>query len=307
MALLKNMLLSIYQPATAYWRRRYLRQMTAERRVPLAILFYHRVADVDLNPITMTNDQFCRQIDWLSKRFEMISLEEARRRIAEGVNDRPAVHISFDDGYADNMDRAMPFLIERKIPCTYFVSLGHILSGRPFQHDVDNWQALPVNSADEIRYLADEGIEIGGHTRWHTNLGPIIDLPRLEDEITETNRELGELAGRPIRYFSFPFGLPVNMNPIAFEVARRSGCETVLSAYGGLNHPGVDPFYMQRISATENTAALRNWLTYDPRKINLPRYDYEIKEPWSIETDMEEIETKMPEASEEKPVAMGSK
>lgn len=280
MGLLKNMLLTVYGPVTAPWRRRYLRRVTADRRVPLAVIFYHRIADFDPNPWTMTNDQFERQIDWLSERFELISMEETRRRMAEGINDRPAVHITFDDGYADNMDRAMPLLIERKIPCTYFVSLGHILSGKPFEHDVKNDLPLKVNSADEIRALSDAGIEIGGHTRWHVDLGPILDLPRLEDEIAASGRELGELVDRPIRYFSFPFGMPSNMNPLAFEVARHAGYQTVMSAYGGLNHPGDDAFYMQRIAATGNTPALRNWLTYDPRKIHVPRYDYEIREPW---------------------------
>ncbi len=103
---------------------------------PVMILFYHRVADTTLNPWTTSTRIFERQIDWLGKHFDLISLEESQHRIASGDNRRPSVSITFDDGYADNCQWALPLLLERKIPFTYFVSSQHVLEGMPFPHDV---------------------------------------------------------------------------------------------------------------------------------------------------------------------------
>ena len=73
---------------------------------------------------------FARQIRWLQKRFSLVSLEEAQRRILEGCNREPCLSITFDDGYADNCRQAIPLLIGNRIPCTYFVTVRNVLSGR---------------------------------------------------------------------------------------------------------------------------------------------------------------------------------
>ena len=53
---------------------------------------------------------FARQIGWLKKRFSLVSMEEAQLRIARGRNREPCVSITFDDGYADNCQAAIPLL-----------------------------------------------------------------------------------------------------------------------------------------------------------------------------------------------------
>lgn len=79
------------------------------------ILFYHRVADQDLNAWTMTKRKFQAQMDWLRHNCDLVSLEEGQRRIRQG-NQRPCVTITFDDGYGDNCHFALPYLIKHRIP-----------------------------------------------------------------------------------------------------------------------------------------------------------------------------------------------
>src|SRR5208283_1899681 len=109
------------------------------------------------------------QVGWLQRTFELISLEEVQRRLRSGINDRPAVHITFDDGYADNCQTAIPWLIKERIPCTYFVTVQNVLEGRPFGHDLTCGADLAPNSLAEIRAMADAGIEIGAHTYSHAD------------------------------------------------------------------------------------------------------------------------------------------
>ena len=102
----------------------------------MIVLFYHRIADDAANPWTASNAVFERQIDWLGRHYEFVPLAEAQRRLRAGSNSRPVVSITFDDGYADNCTHALPLLIERRIPCTYFVTTHHILTGEAFPHDL---------------------------------------------------------------------------------------------------------------------------------------------------------------------------
>jgi peptidoglycan/xylan/chitin deacetylase (PgdA/CDA1 family) len=269
---LKQIVVDGYYQATRPYRALWLHRACAERRAPVMILFYHRVADDRANGWTCSNALFARQMLWLKRHCDVVDLAEAQRRLREG-NERPAACVTFDDGYADNNDFALPFLARERIPCTYFVTLGNATTGEPFPHDVKDGKPLQPNTLDDLRRWADAGIEIGAHTRTHPNLGAVLDADRLYDEIVVAGRELGEVVERPIRYFAFPFGLPANMSAAAFELARDAGYVAVCSAYGAYNFPGDDPFHLQRIHADDDFARFRNWLTVDPRKLRVSRYE----------------------------------
>ncbi len=188
---------------------------------PILVLFYHRIADDAATPWTHSFRLFRRQIRWLKKHCELISLEEAQCRIRRGNNDRIAASITFDDGYADNCDRALPLLIAEKIPCTYFVSLRNVLKGKPFPHDLRRGASCRPNTVAQLCWMAQQGIEIGAHTRTHADLGRITDECKLYDEVVVAGEELQSAIGSPVRYFSFPFGLPQNLNRRAFQMAYR--------------------------------------------------------------------------------------
>jgi peptidoglycan/xylan/chitin deacetylase (PgdA/CDA1 family) len=238
------------------------------------VLFYHRVADDDASPWTLSNQAFARHIRWLKARFDMVSLAEAQRRIASGANHRPAVSITFDDGYAANCHEALPLLVAEKVPCTYFVSSKCVLEGIPFPHDVAHGFEGRPNTLEELRAIATSGIEIGAHTRSHADLSRLKTPQRLYDEVILSGEELQLAIGQPIRYFSFPFGLHANLNADVFKLARDFGYEGVCSAYGGYNFPGDDAFHIQRICADE-LIRVKNWVTVDPRKTRrTQRYQY---------------------------------
>jgi hypothetical protein len=152
----KTAILEVYRYGTLPYRIVSRRRLARRDQMPVVILYYHRVADTDPVPWSLTNVQFQRHIDWLQSRYDMISLEEAQRRVAKGSS-RPSVHITFDDGYAENCDRALPLLVERGIPCTYFVTLDNITSSKPFIHDQNRGGEFPVNSIAQLRELAEQG------------------------------------------------------------------------------------------------------------------------------------------------------
>jgi peptidoglycan/xylan/chitin deacetylase (PgdA/CDA1 family) len=272
----RNLLLSTYYHATLPLRRAALAHAAARGQAPISILFYHRIADDHPNDWTMSNAMFAQQIAWLRRHFDIISLTAAQSRLRNGENDRPAVCLTFDDGYGDNCAAAIPLLVKERISCTYFVSAKYILEGAPFPHDVARGQPLRPNTISELRAMAQAGIEIGAHTRTHCDLGQIHDPRRLRDEIVDAAHDLEDAVQSPIRFFAFPYGQHENLNQEAFHLARRAGYQGVCSAYGGYNYPGDDEFHLQRIHADPDMLRLKNWLTIDPRKRRVvKRFAYE--------------------------------
>ncbi len=89
-------------------------------------LYYHGVVRENSNffsPRHLHVNQFEKQLIYFKKYFDIISLEEAFE-IKKGNKKlkRPAITISFDDGYKNNVDVALPLLIKHKIKATFFVS-----------------------------------------------------------------------------------------------------------------------------------------------------------------------------------------
>ncbi|MFK7768530.1 MAG: polysaccharide deacetylase family protein [Mariniblastus sp.] len=267
-------LINAYRFASWPYRCMRFHQMRKSGTVPIVSMFFHRIADTILNPWTMTCGMFEQQIDWLQENFDIVDLEESQRRIRSGFNERPTLSITFDDGYAENCDFALPMLIERRIPVTYFVTAHNVIHQEPFQHDVDRGQPLYVNTVESLRALDMAGVEIAAHTRTHADLGKITCAETLVDEVLTSSEEMEELIGRKMRYFAFPYGQRANLNPTVFAMLREAGFLGVCSAYGGWNQVGCDAFHIQRIHADPNFSRVKNWLTYDPRISNIDRYDY---------------------------------
>lgn len=273
---LKRWALSAYYSIDRPWRRRRRRRLEARKKAPVAVLFYHRVANDQLNPWSVTESQFEEQMQWLLSNFDMVTLEEAQRRVRTGVNARQAVAITFDDGYSDNCRFALPLMQRLGIPCTYFVSLAQVVHGTPFPHDAACGKPITPNTIAELRDLAASDVEIGAHTRTHADLGRMTDRVALHDEVVVASEELQHLIGRPVRYFSFPYGRHENLNRQAFDLAFETGFEAVCSAYGGYNFPGDDPFHLQRIGVDAELLRLKNWLSLDARKLRgVRRFEYE--------------------------------
>jgi peptidoglycan/xylan/chitin deacetylase (PgdA/CDA1 family) len=263
----KQCLLQAYLAGSFPYRTWNNARLARRNRSPLMILFYHRVADTHPNGWTISTRQFAREIGYLQRQFEMISMAEIQRRLRTGQSPRPAVHITFDDGYAETCDFAIPLLVRERIPTTYFVTLGNVVEGKPFPHDLERGAPLAPNSVEQLREMAEAGIEIGAHTRTHPVLSRITDPAELQDEVVTAGRELGELIGRPMRYFACPFGLRQHFHDELFSLARAAGYEAVVSAYGGYNFPGNDDFHLQRIHGSPLLVELMNWLTLDPVKV----------------------------------------
>lgn len=109
----------------------------AGKRARLSVLFYHRVlpAPDPMRDREMDADTFGRLMTALAMCFRVLPLSEAVARLKAGTLPDRAVTITFDDGYADNHDVALPILQCLGLPATFFVTTG-FLGGDAMWNDV---------------------------------------------------------------------------------------------------------------------------------------------------------------------------
>jgi len=104
----------------------------------LQILMFHRVlAQPDpLFPGEMYSERFDRLMSMVAKAFSVLTLGQALGLMSQHRLPRRALVITFDDGYADNAEIALPLLQRHGLVATFFVSTGFLDGGRMFNDTV---------------------------------------------------------------------------------------------------------------------------------------------------------------------------
>ena len=102
------------------------------RQGRLSTLIFHRVLPVPdpLFPDEMDAGRFDELCGWLRQWFNVLPLHEACLRLRDQSLPARALAITFDDGYADNHDVAMPILQRHGLCATFFVATGFLDGGR---------------------------------------------------------------------------------------------------------------------------------------------------------------------------------
>lgn len=117
---------------------RALRLAAGFRGSSAAILMYHSVlpdpslAADSLGGITHAETVFRAQMELLARDFNPISLDELFKHVS-GAQDLPkrSIVVTFDDGYVDNCQIAMPLLNQAGIPATFYVTVDCVQNQRP--------------------------------------------------------------------------------------------------------------------------------------------------------------------------------
>lgn len=104
------------------------------------VLFYHGIDNVKYPEIETENidvSVFEKQIEYLIKHYEIISIEEFDRRFREDEFTNKEIVLTFDDGYANNLYVLEPILSKYNLPFTVFASTEHIDTGHFFPTSIN--------------------------------------------------------------------------------------------------------------------------------------------------------------------------
>jgi peptidoglycan/xylan/chitin deacetylase (PgdA/CDA1 family) len=215
---------------------------------------YHGLGGAD----GVVPDQFEAQLDALQQRRRVVSLADAVAAL--GTSEASALAaITFDDGYRDFSELAVPRLAARGLHATLFVPAGHV--GAVNVWDTGRAVERRLLDAGELRALDAASVEIGAHGLNHCRLAALAP-DRLRTETAEARRRLEDLCARPVRFFAYPYGQLDDFDLAAEVAVAAAGFEAACSTHFGRGSRADERFRLRRVGITPNddlASACRKW------------------------------------------------
>jgi peptidoglycan/xylan/chitin deacetylase (PgdA/CDA1 family)/GT2 family glycosyltransferase len=210
------------------------------------ILMYHAIGEPGEGPsrFVMPAGRFRRQLAWLRlRRHPVLTLDEyVDYRERNRLPPARSVAITFDDGYVDNAELALPMLRRRDMPATFFVVTGAAGKVNWWDEGGELLGRRLLSSAG-VRALHEAGMTIGAHTVSHPQLTEL-DSDAAEREIVESRAQLARELGSPVRHFAYPHG---KSSPELVQRVRRAGFATACGVKPGANGVAVPTHDLRRM------------------------------------------------------------
>ncbi len=213
------------------------------------ILMYHGVADVAEDPyqLCVSPSRFAEQMAWLARRglrgVGIGTLVDAMR----AGRQRGLVGLTFDDGYVNVLETALPALRRHGFGATAYIISDRLGS----TNEWDEGPTWPLMTGDQVRELAAAGIEIGSHAATHMRLAGASPA-QLTAEVSESRTSLAALLGTEIRGFAFPYG---SMDAAARRAVRDAGYEYACAVEA--SKPEIGLMALPRIYVGQQDDAMR--------------------------------------------------
>ncbi len=110
-------------------------------------------------------------------------------------------------------------------------------------------------SPEQVRALADSGVEIGAHTVHHPILKPLSAAEQRE-EICQSRAQLEAWTGRPVRHFAYPNGrLDRDLDQQTQQQVREAGFDSAVITNPGVATAGTSPWLLPRFTPWDKTPA----------------------------------------------------
>lgn len=214
-----------------------------------AVLLYHAVGPhggrFGIDPEAFA-DHLDAVVDSGRRPVTMSELADAPADTAELL-----VAISFDDGFADNLEVALPLLESRGIPATVYVTTSY----------VDGRSSNPAGMLSPLGVceLHAAGVEVGSHSVHHLSLDRL-PVDRLREEMRSSKAWLEDLIGAEVRSFAYPHG---HHNGHCRREVVAAGYRSAAIVMNAVTRPGADRFTMARLTierhhATDDVVAMMN-------------------------------------------------
>jgi peptidoglycan/xylan/chitin deacetylase (PgdA/CDA1 family) len=216
----------------------------------LRILFYHRVSDEE-DELAVRPQRFREQMAWLADSgWKAVGVGEIARFLAAGRLPERTIGLSFDDGYRDVAENALPALEEHRYSASVYVSTG-VVDGRA----TFAWYGRqpPLLGWEEIRRLDRAGsLLFGAHTVTHPDLRALTE-EQARAEIAGSKRELEEHIDREVETFCYPAGF---FGKRERRLVDEAGFTAAVTTEPGTNRPEDDPLTLRRIQVDRSDTLL---------------------------------------------------
>jgi peptidoglycan/xylan/chitin deacetylase (PgdA/CDA1 family) len=216
----------------------------------LRALMYHKVNDLPGNPVTVPAGLFDEQMAQLRELgYAVVGLDDVLDHYLRGAPLPPgATLITFDDGYRDNLENALPILKRYGYPAVLFVPIGFVGESRPLPHEerlTEEGIRNPTLDWGELRELDQAGVRVECHGISHRPVAELA-LDEAAREIAVSKLRLEDGLGRPVQAFAYVKGSEADYRPVHLSLVRQAGYELGFTSVSGANGPSSDRFRLRR-------------------------------------------------------------
>jgi len=195
------------------------------------ILGYHRVSSVR-DVLAVEPSQFRRQLEWaLAENIRPIRVDAALDLLMGPVEGRWFC-VTFDDGYHDNLEFALPILEDLGLPATIYVPTAVI--DRTAVYDWYRHPPLALTWNDLASIVSDGLVDVQAHTRTHRALSRLSD-DEARDEIAGAKTDLERKLRVPVTTIAYPAGIFTERDVM---LVREAGYRGALTTTSGVNRGG---------------------------------------------------------------------
>jgi peptidoglycan/xylan/chitin deacetylase (PgdA/CDA1 family) len=171
------------------------------------VLMYHEVARYPADTtskLAVSPEAFEEQLGYLAAAGYTTLTASEFAAATSGLRPLPerAVALTFDDGFADFHQQALPLLRRYGFTATVFVTTGWVADAGA--HTAGR-RPGPMLSWSQIAEMDAAGIEIGAHSHAHPQLDQL-GRSRLRTELAVSKSLLENALGKPVTGLAYPFG-----------------------------------------------------------------------------------------------------
>ena len=222
----------------------------------IPILMYHQIDEpptrgTTLRGLVVSPSSFA----WQMKLLKLMGYKGLSMRDLEpyliGEKYEKVVGITFDDGYRNNLEYALPVLQKQGFTATCYGVSGQIGGTNFWDHGLV--AEKPLMSLRDWQCWRDAGMDIGSHTLTHAKLTEL-SIEKARAEITDSKKELEQSIGCEVRHFCYPYGGHSTEHQ---QMARESGYITSTTTRRGRVNRGDDLFTLRRIMVARATNPLQ--------------------------------------------------
>ncbi|NLY65022.1 MAG: polysaccharide deacetylase family protein [Alcaligenaceae bacterium] len=213
---------------------------------------YHQIADMPAKGtpyrgLCVPAKKFRQQMTWLKRLgYRGLSMQDLLPYL-EGTKQGKVFGITFDDGYVNVHDNALPVLQELGFTATTYFVAGH--PGGHNHWDIEKGiPHSPLMNERQIRHWAEAGQEIGSHTLDHVHLTRLPAAEALRQ--IEVSKQLLEAAfGVSVTAFCYPYG---DESQAVREMTRKAGYTNATLTVKGLALKEDDLLGLPRVTVSGN-------------------------------------------------------
>lgn len=219
------------------------KRMLKERAVVVA--FHSITAQKSSGALRCGVDDFELYCRFFARHLKPEALAQVVERLETGAQMSGELAITFDDGYADNIELALPVLKRCALSATFYITTGFIQTQTQTAWDTkaklnSRWMTWP-----QVKQLAEAGHDLGSHTVTHINLANAT-AQEAEAELRQSRDDIVAHTGLVPRHFAVPFGRAFPSMDQTVHMARDMGFRSVSLCRGGVVSQGASVMQMER-------------------------------------------------------------